>query len=136
MKRYVFLLTLVLCLAVATGAYAAPRPDKVTGSVTFDTGEYFSFEAFEPVGTPGEPGYRPMKGSVTTVGCYNCADGTYPIEAVSIYSDTNFSFSFASYLSTAGWYDGGEPGWKFDGYWNGPAISGNIQVHNYPDDGD
>lgn len=136
MKRFVFLLTLVVCLALATGAYAAPRPDKATGSVMFDTGEYFSFAVFEAVGVPGEPGYRPMKGSVTTVGCWTCPDGTYPIDSVYISSDTNFGFGWLGYISTAGWYDGGEPGWKFDGYWAGAVTSGNIQVHNYPDDGD
>ena len=142
MKRLLFLLTLLLCLAVASTALAAPRPDKATGTCTFGAeGSTYSFEAFEEVGTPGEPGYRPVKGWVTVVGNPWVTDGTWPVVDCEVYDDAAFSIGFdvnGSIVYTNSWRDDGEPGWTFDNCAYGSLLvtAGNIQVHNYPDDGD
>lgn len=139
MKRTMIIVAAVLVLGLifASPALAKPRADKATGTFTIETGYTYEFVVFEEVGTPGEPGYRPEKGYLMPLVYPSnpMLEGMMmPVWDVNIMSDTAFTFECS--LGTAMWFDYGEPAAWVDMTGGWYVTDGNIQVHNYADDGD
>lgn len=143
MKRFAALLLIaaLIALAVPTAAVGGTAGDRATGHWVIDQGggvifEYY-FDCHEAVGTPGTKGYRPEKGSLTLVQHPWLPLGTYPVTDVVVSGNVcDFmvmidGFNYHDFMT-----DNGEPGVGVDTYTGLLLTAGNLQVHNYPYDGD